>query len=130
VFAEYEIVSGMQTIADADAVHDEAGTVADPTRGAVAVELWDCGSPDGLGPAPMNVAGATVDAPPGATVIYAGATGLADADLTETSSRGLALLLNVEPGEVDVTVHAASVTYRARPVKVVAGALTWTLRHP
>ncbi|HSD88214.1 MAG TPA: hypothetical protein VLB44_11890 [Kofleriaceae bacterium] len=128
-FSEY---SAMVTQANVDALYQAVGMTPDPTKGVIAMQIYDCALPGS--PLPVHpVAGATIDGPPGSTVLYANLAGQFDVvsiDRGETLASGMAVLLNVPPGVADITVHAGPVTYRPWPVEVFAGSTMWMPRHP
>ncbi len=96
----------------------------DPTKGTVVVVVSDCGNTHDQGEG--GLVGATVDPPPGATAIY-DTNNLA---ATATTTASLVLLLDVAPGELDLTIHAGPVTYRPWPITVHANAYTYSARKP
>jgi hypothetical protein len=102
-----------------------ARTTADPAKGNLLITLSDCDLANA-----NPVAGVTVEAPPGASVVYVDPDGKANASLTATTSKGEILIVNVEPGEVDVVIHAGPLTYRSWPVPIHAGEWTYSQRKP
>jgi len=98
----------------------------DPAKGNLIVTISDCG----LEANERGVAGATIDAPPGARVIYVNTMRQPDPSLTETAivdGVAPAVVLNLPPGPADITIHAGDVTYRSWRVQIHANA--WTISH-
>lgn len=104
----------------------QAGYTPEPDKGVISVGVRDCAEANGG----AQVVGATIDAPPGARVVYLSGTGTPDITLTSTTAWGEALIVGVTPGIVDVVVHAGPVRYRSWPVRVIAGDWTLSLRRP
>ena len=71
---------------------------------------------------------ATVESPSG-RVFYLDDQLEIDPALTANVSGGV-MVLNVDPGEHDIAIHAGPVTYVSWPVKVFANALTQSDRLP
>jgi hypothetical protein len=103
-------------------VYQAAGLTADPSQGTVEILVRDC--------ARNNVVNATVEVPGAARVMYESMLTLVSPSTTHTGVHGLAFAVGVPAGPIDITVRAGDVTYRAWPIKVVAGAFTATLRLP
>jgi len=109
------------TAAELDTLYAQAGVTRDPAKGTVWLDIHDC--------MPDYLALATVDAPSG-RVFYVDDALAIQPSLVATSTAGGVLVLNVDPGEADFTVHAGPVVYRSWPVVVHAGALTQSDRFP
>ncbi|MBL9016210.1 MAG: hypothetical protein JNL83_18625 [Myxococcales bacterium] len=110
------------TAANRDMYYTAAGLTADPAKGTVLVEVFDC--------IDLTVYGATVEAPTAGRVLYLDDGGLPSGTATATGSPGIAVLLNVPAGPLDATVHAGSVVYRASSVVVRANAFVYSPRLP
>ena len=110
------------TAANRNTYYAAAGITADPAKGTVLVEIFDC--------LDLQVYGATIDAPGAAKVIYLDDNGAPSAAQFSTGSPGVALALNVPVGAVDITVHAGSVVYRAVPVTSRANSFIYAPRLP
>jgi hypothetical protein len=123
----YELGSVYVTEASTQFFYDAVDVTRDRAKGTMHVDVFDC---IGATNPTELVAGATIDPPPGATVVYASPEGMLDPALTATTSRGTALVFNVTPGFADVTVHAGPITYRSWPVRVYANSWTNGPRHP
>ncbi len=127
VFKSYPVTTGLPTQSELDAVYQMAGLTSDPSKGTLLVDLYDCNPP----PTAQHIgAGATIEAPLGARVVYQNPSFQPDPSLDATTVAGSAVILGVTPGTVDVVVHAGDVTYRSWPVQVFAGARTISIRHP
>jgi hypothetical protein len=135
-FAEFRwgIFVAKQT--DIDGLYAAAGLPADPTKGVIWVEVWDCYPP---GTSQIRAtAGATIEGPPGTHVLYWDSVGNPAPDATSTISEEFmgqytvagGYVLGAEPGMVDVTVKAGPLTYRSWPVEARANTLTVSPRHP
>lgn len=110
------------TQAEADGYYQAAGVAADPARGTILVEVVDCvGAP---------VVGVTVSAAGAIRTLYLDGAGLPAPSATATDGLGQVLVLGAPAGNVDVTVNAGDVEYRAWPVKSVANSLTFSPRYP
>lgn len=135
-FAEFSWNVSLISAADFDNFSQMAGMTPDPSLGVMWIDVFDChapsGPPMGLIDYPSTpVAGATIEAPPGARVIYARSDGYPDPALTSTSDGWAgALIVGVQPGMTDVVIHAGPITYRSWPVMVRAHALAYSARHP
>jgi hypothetical protein len=123
----YELGSVFVTEASTQFFYDAAGVTRDRAKGTMHIDVFDCYS--ATNPTQI-VAGATIDPPAGATVVYATPEGILDPSLTATTSRGTALVFNVTPGFADVTIHAGPIMYRSWPVRVFANSWTNGPRHP
>ncbi|MBA3460205.1 MAG: hypothetical protein H0T46_09620 [Deltaproteobacteria bacterium] len=110
------------TAANRATYYAAAGVTPDPTKATVLVEIFDC--------IDLQVYGATVEAPTAGKVIYFDDSGVPSGSATATGSPGIAMLLNVPPGPIDITVHAGSVVYRAVPITSRANAFIYTPRLP
>ena len=110
------------TAASRDMYYAAGGITADPSKGTVLVEVFDC--------IDLTVYGATVEAPTAGRVIYLDDGGAPSGTANATGSPGIAVLLNVPAGPLDATVHAGSVVYRAAPVVVHANAFVFSPRLP
>ena len=110
------------TAASRDTYYAAAGITADPAKGTVLVEVFDC--------IDLAVYGATVEAPTAGRVLYLDDGGLPSSTATATGSPGIAVLLNVPAGPLDATVHAGSVVYRPSAVVVRANAFVFSPRLP
>ena len=127
VFESYTVTEKVLTQAGSDALYQAAGVTADPSKGSLYVELYDCNlPPHASSPGP----GITIEGPADAHVVYFDDNGQPDPSLTATSSYAGALILGATAGTVDIAVHAGAITYRPWPVQVFAGAWTTSLRHP
>jgi hypothetical protein len=123
----YELSSIFVTEESTQFFYDAVGVTRDRAKGTIHIDVYDCFSP--TNPTQI-VAGAVVDPPPGATVVYSDPNGMLDRSLTATTSRGTALVFNVTPGFADVVIHAGPITYRSWPVRVYADSWTHGPRHP
>jgi hypothetical protein len=105
-------------------IYQAAGLTADPSLGTVEIYVRDC--------AGNNVVNATVEVPGAARVMYEDANTLTLVSplTTYTGVHGTAFAVAVPPGPIDITVRAGELTYRAWPIKVVAGAFTASTRLP
>lgn len=110
------------TAANRDMYYAAAGITADPAKGTVLVEVFDC--------IDLQIYGATVEAPTAGRVIYLDDGGMPSGSATATGTPATAVLLNVPVGMLDATVHAGSVVYRPRPITVRANAFTYSPRNP
>jgi hypothetical protein len=99
-----------------------AGVTPDPAKSTVLVEIFDC--------IDLPVYGATVEAPTAGTIVYFDDSGAPSTSATATGSPGIAMLLNVAPGPLEVTVHAGSVVYRSVPITSRANAFLYSPRLP
>jgi hypothetical protein len=127
VSSSYDLATVQRTDSETQHLYDVAGVARTLTKGAAQFYVFDCGIPPGT---TRNVAGATVDVPPGATLVYMKSDGSLDPTLTATSTMGAFLLFNVTPGFLDLTIHAGPITYRSWPVRVYANSWTLGPRHP
>jgi hypothetical protein len=97
-----------------------SGSLPDPTRGHLAVRVFDCSS--------ESAAGAAVVVSPaeGASIGYLGEDVIPDPDLEATGPIGLAAAVNVEPGFADVslTLGPGGPLIGQTTVPVRAGAIT------
>jgi hypothetical protein len=110
------------TAASRDTFYAAAGIANDPARSTVLVEILDC--------IDLPVYGATVEAPGATRVIYLDDGGAPSGSATSTGSPGIAVVLGVPAGAIDITVHAGSVVFRARPVTARANAFVYSPRLP
>ena len=110
------------TAANRDMYYAAAGLTADPAKGTVLVEVFDC--------IDLQVYGATVEAPTAQRVIYLDDGGTPSGSATATGTPAVAVLLNVPAGALDATVHAGSVVYRTNPVTVRANSFVYSPRQP
>jgi len=108
------------TTASRDTYYAAAGIANDPAKGTVLVEIFDC--------LDLQVYGATIEAPGAAKVIYLDDSGAPSASAMSTGSPGIAVVLGVPAGAIDITVHAGSVVYRAWPVTSRANAFVYSPR--
>jgi len=109
------------------ATHDlfaaAAGVTADPAFGTLLVTVLDCGF--------ARVEGATVaSAPAAAGILYLDESFQPAPALSATSASAAAVLFNLPPGDVDVTIDASGFTWAPRIVPVVADAITFSDRMP
>lgn len=110
------------TPANRDTFYAAAGLTNDAATGTVLVEIVDCLA--------LPVYGATVEAPGAAKILYLDDGGAPSASAGATGSPGIAVLLGVTAGPLDVTVHAGSVVYRARAITSRANAFVYSPRWP
>ncbi len=110
------------TPASRDTYYAAAGIPNDPARSTVLVEIIDC--------IDLPVYGATVEAPGATRIIYLDDGGAPSGSATSTGSPGIAVVLGVPAGVIDITVHAGSVVYRVLPVTSRANAFVYSPRLP
>jgi hypothetical protein len=110
------------TTADRATYYTAAGLTPDPAKSTVLVEVLDC--------IPFTVYGATIDAPGAERIVYFDDSGQPSATTTATGAFGTAVVLNAPAGTLDITVHAGSVIYRARPIASRANSFAYSPRLP
>ena len=106
---------------DADHLYALAGLERDPTRGTILVVASDC--------AGQTVREATISVPGAQSVLYMRDDTRFDPTATRTSGDSAALVLNVPPGPVAITVSADEVTYELSTTSK-PGALVTSRRQP
>jgi hypothetical protein len=130
-FAVYNLTSGNLTVysptpAELDGYYTAGGVTNDPAKGTLQINVVDCsGVP--LHDATVTVTGA-------ARVLYLDDQGAVDMARTTTSKVGVAIVLGVTPGVVDVAIQDGTstpgVAFRAWPVTSFANSYTSSLRYP
>lgn len=128
-YSEFQFVTPVIGQSFADFQYGLVGRSDEATQAMMLILVADCAAPTDT-PGPHAVIGATVDAPPGANVIYVGETGNPDTALTSTTSSGQVVVLGIKPGIIDVAVHAGDITYRSWPVAMRAHTFTYSPRRP
>ncbi len=99
-----------------------AGVTIQAGTAALALGVDDCaGAP---------VSGATVATNPSGDVRYVAGNGLPTSGATSTSAKGQALVFNLPPGPVTLTVSARGQTFRVRTIPARADAITSTTLVP
>lgn len=126
LYSTNQYIEQLETAAARDGAYQLVGATADPAKGALELFFYDCGQGANM----KLVAGITVDVPPGSAAIYYDASFHRDPSLTETTSAGQVLLVNVPAGPTDISVHAGDLTYRPRQVVVYADAWNESVRLP
>jgi hypothetical protein len=95
-------------------LYNTGGVARDTARGTIVAHIRDCSG--------VGIAGATLSVTPApAKIVYADASGVADAALTATTTQGGAWALNVGVGPVLITAQKAGTTFARHRIDIVAG---------
>jgi len=117
----------LPTLTPADMMmYAQASGVAslDSSKSVVGVEVHDCG---GL----FAPGGVVTLNPPGGTIVYFDSNHQPNPSLTSSTTDGKVAIFNATPStSYDVTIVNQGHTYRSWPIKVYAGAFSWSVRLP